>query len=118
MLGIGFSRKPNDLLNGVVYEIGNTSGDLLCSFLGPKFLQTVLANNGCPSGVLIPYAFESKQSFCYHFKYKWSSFTRKCVSKAAIEILVDIPRIIGIEIDLGSCCADCTGRKRNILLNR
>lgn len=84
----------NDLLNDVVYGVTDVGSSLLCSFLGPNFLKAVFTNRGCRSGVIMPYAFKSKQNFCYYFKYVWSPNIQKCVTDAPIKILVYLPEIV------------------------
>lgn len=107
--------RNSDLLNGAVFKLSDAGNDLICSFLGPNFLKTIRTENRCQSDVQISDACESIESFCYYLNYVWSSCERKCVSDAAIEILVHIPGVIHYEEHIGSCCAHFIGKIRRMM---
>lgn len=64
-----------------------------------------LENNGCPNGFLLRTAFKTTQSFCDYFN-KCLSYIKKCLTDAAVRILLNLPGIVEYYHVLGACCAE------------
>lgn len=105
-------RNPNALLNELVYGLTDVTSDLL---IGPNFLRLLLTDSRCfIKDTLTADALESKECFCEHFRNEWSSDTQTCLTDASMEILVKLKGVINYQIDLGACCAHCSGEPKRM----
>lgn len=91
--------------------IGATDGGnkLLCSLIGPDFLQAVLIDNGCPNGVLLRNAFKTIENFCDFYNHAPPEI-KKCLTDKGIQLYINLHGIIKDEEVFGICCAHCSGR--------
>lgn len=110
----------DSLLSGGIWKSGligklaigatDVANKTLCSFFGPDFLQAVLTDNCCPSGIRLPNAFKTKDNYC-EFYNQASAETKKCLTDKSIQVLIDLHGIIKGEEVFGKCCAPCSGKR-------
>lgn len=115
LVDIDIPRNPDELSNKLIYGVTDETNDLMCSMIGPNFLRVLIDDNDCSSGVLLPSAFKSKESFCYQFRNEWPPNVQKCMTDASIRILARIKGIFSFRIDLGACCSRCPGETSGLI---
>lgn len=105
-----FDMSKEGLIGGLGYGLTDGTSDFICSLVGPHFLKLPVTGDKCGDCVRMPTAVESMDSFCYHFKYEWSSDVRNCMTASAIKVLLHLHGIINQKFELGACCARYPGR--------
>lgn len=95
--------------DGAVGHIVNNAADVvnnvICTTLGPNFLQIFVNHHECSNGIFTPSIFHSWPNFCQYFNAAPPNI-RKCLFSTAVEYK---GRLMGISdgyIRVGKCC--CT----------
>lgn len=93
------------LVGGLVGGLFDTTNQLVCTLLGPNFLQLLLDEcEDCFGGIVLPTEFKSYKEFCALFN-RLSADRQKCVTDGAVRL--KLPSIFRFNFIIGKCCAQC-----------
>lgn len=106
---ISYGTLSNYGIVGNTYtNLGKKFSDVVCSLIGPNFVNVPNSKNCSNEKFLVPNTFHSPEEFCEFYNNACPS-VKQCVTDRAIETNKDLCGITNLVIKIGKCCRNCDG---------
>lgn len=106
--------SSNNLVGSLVKNVEGELNGLMCSFLGPDFLQVLTSSKKCPPITLLHRnLINSCEKFCSLYDHANPSL-KECFTDAVIRISGDVVVNNG-HTKIGRCCAFCASKNKGTL---